>query len=462
MRYSNQGWFREQFGFLKRQFLQEGKLPFTEVLCEATIAPALQAIDGCWKDRVYTPLVTLWVFLEQVLGVDHSCRAAVAHLIAHRVSLGQKACSARTGAYCQARKRLPEKFFSAVACLVGRKLDEQVKREWLWKERRVYMFDGTTVTMPDTPENQQAYPQPYNQKPGLGFPIARLGAITSLASGAILSLGVCRYAGKGQSEVGLLRKIWDILSPGDILLGDRLISNWTNIVMLQQRGIELVSRLNKANRIADFRIGKRLGKKDHIVRWRKPTSIRSIDCQTYKSLPDFLEVRECCIPIQQSGFRSETIVVVTTLLDADEFTKDDLAEIYFQRWNAELDLRSLKTVMQMEMLRCKTPDLVHKEIWTHVLAYNLIRTIMAQAASKHGIMPRTISFKGALQFLEAFQPLIAYQGQRGRSFRNDLYVQLLDSIAQHRPLPTAPIALNLAIKSVNTKDSTKCSTPAGK
>jgi hypothetical protein len=190
MRYCSRGRFRQQMRFLRRQFLQDGDLPFTTALSEATIAPALEAIDVIWKDRIFSPLVTLWVFLSQVLSADHSCRAAVARLIAHRVSRRQPACSANTGAYCQARQRLPERFFSAVACLVGRALDANADQRWLWKGRRVYMFDGTTVTMPDTPENQQAYPQVYNQKPGTGFPIARVGAITSLSCGAILNLGV--------------------------------------------------------------------------------------------------------------------------------------------------------------------------------------------------------------------------------------------------------------------------------
>ena len=203
----NQGRFRQQVSFLRRQFLQEGDLPFASVLSEATIAPALEAIGGSWRDRIYTPLTTLWVFLSQVLSADHSCRAAVARLIAHRLSRGEKACSSKTGAYCQARQRLPEKFFSAVTCLVGRALDSKCDPKWLWKRRRVYMFDGSIVSMPDTPENQDAYPQPYNQKPGLGFPIARIGAITSLSCGAIVNLGFCRYAGKGQGEVTLLRRL---------------------------------------------------------------------------------------------------------------------------------------------------------------------------------------------------------------------------------------------------------------
>ena len=428
----SQGRLRQQVKFLRRQFLQEGDLPFTDVLSEKTIAPALDAIEACWNDRIYPPLVTLWVFLGQVISADHSCRAAVARLIAHRLSQGLEACSPRTGAYCQARDRLPEKFFSAVTCLVGRALESRVDPKWLWKGRRVYMFDGSTVTMPDTPENQQAYPQVYNQKPGLGFPIARIGVITSLSCGAIVNLGFCRYAGKGQGETSLLRRMWDVLCPGDILLADSLLSNWTGIVMLQQRGLELVSRLNKAHRRADFRKGKRLGKEDHIVRWRKPTSIRSVDRKTYNALPDYLTIRETRIRVDKPGFRSKVIVVVTTLLDPEQTTKRDLALLYRARWNNELDLRSIKSTMQMDVLRCKTPELVRKEVWTHILAYNLIRTIMAQAAFRHDIEPRTISFKGALQTLEAFQPLIDFQGHRGKSFRATLYSHLLDSITLHR------------------------------
>jgi hypothetical protein len=172
MRHSNRRALRQQVSLLRRQFLQDGDLPFTDVLTQEVIAQALTTIHG-WLDRIFSPLVTLWVFLGQVLNADHSCRAAVARLIAHRLSRGQRPCSAQTGAYCQARQRLPEKFFSSVACSVGRASDAKAEQRWLWKGRRVYMFDGTTVTMPDTPENQQDYPQVYNQKPGLGFPSAR-------------------------------------------------------------------------------------------------------------------------------------------------------------------------------------------------------------------------------------------------------------------------------------------------
>jgi len=431
MRYSNQGWFREQARFLRRQFLQDGELPFGNVLSEDVVAQSLTTISACWFDRIYSPLITLWVFLSQVLSQDHSCRAAVARLVAHRISRGQCPCSSETGAYCQARKRLPEEFFSNVARQTGRALEKNVDAKWLWKSRRVHVYDGSSFSMPDTPANQREYPQPDTQKPGLGFPLARIAAIFSLACGAVLDVGICRYAGKGQSELGMLRTLWHLLLPGDVMLADRLMCTWTEMVVLKQRGVDSVCRLT-SHRKADFRRGKRLGKYDHVVKWDKPTKPRSIDRETYDTLPEFLMIRECRVQIAQPGFRVKTLIVATTLLDGDEFTKDDLADLYRARWNAELDLRSLKQTLQMDVLRCKTPELVRKELWTHILAYNLIRTIAAQAAVKHGIQPRTISFKGTVQTLEAFQPVISLQAEHSSAFRRLLYDYLLNAIATHR------------------------------
>ena len=431
MRYCNQGRFRQQMRFLRRQFLQDGTLPFSDVLSESIVAQALTAIKVSWLDRIYSPLVTLWVFLGQVLSADHSCCAAVARLIAHRLSQGKRPCSAETGAYCQARQRLPEEFFSNVARRTGSALESNVDSQWLWKGRRVYIYDGSTVTMPDTPENQRAYPQNVVQQPGLGFPIARIAAVFSLACGAVFDLGICRYAGKGQSESGLLRNLWTIFRPGDVVLGDRLLCAWAELVTLKLQGVDSVCRFT-SHRRADFRRGKRLGEGDPIVIWPKPPKPRSIDRQTYDSLPEFLTIRECRVRIEQSGFRTKSLVIATTLLDATEFGKSDLIQLYRTRWNAELDLRSLKQTLPMDVLRCKTPELVRKEIWTHILAYNLIRTIMAQAATKHGIEPRSISFKGAVQTLEAFQPAIALRGHRDSTLRRRLYQQLLDALAVHR------------------------------
>jgi hypothetical protein len=354
MRCSHPGSFREQVRFLRRQFLQDGDLPFTNVLTQEVLEQALAALTG-WRARIFSPLVTLWVFLGQVLNADHSCRAAVARLIAHRVARGHCPCSSET----------------------------------------------------------------------------RIAAIFSLACGAVLDVGIGRYAGKGQSELGLLRTLWDLFRPGDVVLADRLMCAWTEMVMLKQRGIDSVCHLT-SHRQADFRRGKRLGPDDHLIRWVKPTKPRSIDRQTYDALPEFLMVRECRVRVEQPGFRVQSLIIATTLLDAGEYTKDDLATLYWTRWQAELDLRSLKETMHMRVLRCKTPELVRKELWTHLLAYNLIRTIIAQAASKHGLEPRSISFKGAIQTLEAFQPVIALQADEDGEGRSELYQQVLDAIARHR------------------------------
>ncbi len=428
MRDSNYGWFQHNFSFLRRQFLQDGDLPFTEVLSEDSVIEALTTIEVAWKDRIYSPLVTLWVFLGQVLSADHSCRAAVARLIAHRVSRGQGPCSAETSAYCQARKRLPEAFFSSIVRNTGRALDDEVKTEWLWKQRRVYMYDGAMVALPDTPENQSDYPQPKTQKPGIGYPVVRVVAVFSLACGAVIDAGFSRYAGKGQSELALLRGLMNGFRPGDVLLADRLMCSWREMAMLKARGVHIVTRLS-AVRKADFRRGKRVRKDNHVVDWPKP-QLRSV-VSSDESLPDSLTVREVRIRLDRPGFRSKTIVVVTTLLD-EEITASDLADLYRARWNNEVDLRTLKQTMQMDVLRCKTPELTRKEIWTHLLAYNLIHTMMAQAANRHKCQPRSINFKGTVQVLQAFQTRIEASAQRSLHARTILYEQILEAIATHR------------------------------
>jgi hypothetical protein len=430
MRHPHLGSFRRHATLLRRQFLQGGGLPFTDVLTDDVLAGALAAV-GHWLDRVFPPLVTLRVFLGQVLSADHSCRAAVARLNAHRVARGQRPCSARTGAYCRARKRLPEAFLSAAACAVGRSLDARAEPGWRWKGRRVYVFDGTTVTMPDTPANQAAYPQVYNQGPGVGFPIARLGAVFSLACGAVVALGFARYAGKGQGEVSLLRRLWDVLAPGDVLLGDRMTSGWVDMHRLKERGVDTVTRLS-SHRRADFRKGTRLGEDDHLVRWPKPNSIRSVDRRAYNALPDAITVRETRFRVDRPGFRTRSVVVVTTILDPRQATREELAELYRARWHAELDLRSLKAAMQMGELRGKSPEMVRKEVWAHVLAYNLVRAVMAQAAARHAVVPRSISFTGAMQTLEAFRPLLELGPARDAAGRQRLCHDLLDAIAAHR------------------------------
>jgi hypothetical protein len=427
----NHGRFQQQIRFLKRQFLQDGKLPLSDVLTQQSIVGALEASGVCWKERIYTPVVTLWVFLGQVLCADHSCAAAVARLIAHRVSRGESSCSSETSAYCQARKRLPEKFFSDVARQAGRALDNESEDQWLWHNRHVYLYDGATVTMPDTQENQAEYPQMKIQRPGLGFPMARIAAIMSLSCGAIIDLGICRYAGKGQSELGLLRRLLNAFRPGGVMLADRLMCSYAEMAMLQMRGVDCVVR-HTTKRKLDFRGGTRLGKDDHIFIWHKRYPRSKVDRDLYATLPNELSIRVCRVRIERPGFQTKVLVIATTLLDSIEYSKEDLAELYRRRWNVELDIRCLKSTLQMDVLRCKTPELVRKEIWTHVLAYNLIRTIIAQAALEFEIEPRTISFKSTVQTLKAFQPVLAMKGECNAEFRERLRQDLLAAIGIHR------------------------------
>ena len=244
-----------------------------------------------------------------------------------------------------------------------------------------------------------------------------------------MDVGFARYSGKGQGELSILRRLWDQFTPGSVLLADRLMCSWYEMYSLKQKGVDSVTRLNK--RRADFRKGKRLGKYDHIVRWSRPY-LRMLDWRTQQLLPDYLEVRETQVLVKQAGFRTRKVIVVTTILDADQATQEDLAELYRSRWNNELDFRSIKITMQMNRLRCKTPELVRKEIWTHLLAYNLIRTIMAQAARQHDRQPRSISFKGTLQTVEAFQVIVAIQGARNSAARMALFKHILQMVVAHQ------------------------------
>ncbi len=356
---------------------------------------------GCaFRDSIYTPVVTLWMFAIQTLSSDHSCREAVARLLAWRTSCGQQPCSPQTGAYCTARSRLPEELFTKLVRATGEQLEQQRQEAWTWKGRTVKIVDGTTVTMPDTFENQTAYPQSRTQKAGLGFPIARLVVLFSLATGAVLESALGPYRGKKTGENQLFRGLMHRLDAGDVVLADRYYASYWDLALLRQRDVDLVSRLHQM-RHADFRRGAHLGKTDHRVAWEKPPRPSWMDEAIYAALPETLEVREVRVRLAIPGFRVQEYVLVTTLLDVEKFSAEDLATVYRGRWHAELDLRSLKSVMQMEPLRCKTPEMVRKELAMHLVAYNLIRRLMAEAARHHDLLPRQISFSGALQTFQA-------------------------------------------------------------
>ena len=385
---------------------RQGDLYFAGLLSEDHIHQAFGKARWFWQAWIYSPSVTIWVFLAQCLSADHSCREAVAQLIAWRLAQGKKPCSAQTGAYCTARERVPEEACLQLARAAGRRVDDEAPAAWRWRGRRVLDVDGSTITLPDTPKNQAAYPQVPGQRRGCGFPIARIVVVFSLAVGTVLDVAIGRYQGKQTGENSLFRTLYDVLREGDVVLADRYFSGWFDMALLQQRGVDSVVRKHQL-RATDFRTGQRLGPNDHWVCWGKPARPVWMNQEQYASLPDALTMREVRVIVRQKGFRTKVLVVVTTLLDAESYPAAEIAVLYRRRWQAELNLRSLKIVLQMDHLRCQTPHRVRNEFYMHLVAYNLIRQWMAVAAFRAGVEPWTVSFKGTLQTMNKLLPLLS-------------------------------------------------------
>jgi hypothetical protein len=391
---------------LRRQFAQAPGLPFAELLGARQVQRALRDENVRFRDRLFSPLVTLWVFLSQVLDPDHSCRQAVARLLAYRAAKGRSACSSDTGAYCKARRRLPEGLLARLTRSTGQQLQDQAPPRWRWRGRTVKVVDGTTVSMPDTPANRRAFPAPQgNRWRGAGFPVARLVVLFSLVVGTVLDAALGPFQGKQTGETALFRGLHQQLGPGDVLLADRYFCSYFEIALVAARGGAAVFRLHQRRKV-DFRRGQRLGEGDHVVVWTKPKCPAWLDEASYAELPETLTVREVRVRVHQQGFRTRALAVATTLLEPEAAPRKELALLYRLRWYAELDLRSLKAVMQMGILRCQSPGMIRKEVWAHLLAYNLIRVVMAQVAQEQEVLPLAISFKATLQVLNAFAPLL--------------------------------------------------------
>jgi hypothetical protein len=372
-------------------------LPFRDLLDARIILDALACAGVEFRDRVYNPMVTIWAFLSQVIARNHSsCQDAVSRVLAQRVADGQSDCSADGSSYCQARRRLPESVVANVTRQVGQEMHRQAMPDWLFMDRRVVIVDGSTVSMPDTPDNQAEFPQSRNQKAGLGFPVLRFVVLLSLSVGTVLecAIGPCR--GKKTGEQSLFRQMWDALESGDIVLGDRLYDAYRDIAALQLRGIDVVFG-KKQSRRSDFRRGRKLGNDDHVVVWQKPKydASRFESREQWESLPNEMEMREVRVRVRRKGYRTRTVEIVTTMLAVERYSAKSLTDLFAERWHCELDLRSIKRALGMHHLSCKDPEMVRKELWAHLLAYNMIRTRMAQAAAVHGVLPRRLSFTAA-------------------------------------------------------------------
>src|SRR4051795_12211489 len=410
---------------LRARFARNDGLPFADVLTEAGIRAALDEHGVRYRDRVFGPATTIWGFLSQVLSDDQSCRDAVSRIIAHRAAGGLPTCSPSTASYCDARGRLPIGVLRALARRTAEELQAAAAEAWKWNGRSVFIADGSYVSMPDTPENRAAYPQPVVQQPGIGFPLARVAVLLSLATGACRDLAIAPYAGKGTGEAALLRRMYDSLSPGDVVLADALFDNYFLACELRDRGIELVARV-QAERVGSRTVESRPD--GDVILWRRPNKPRGMTGEQYRRYPKELRMRQVTVDARDRDSRAEVFKVVTTILDPS-IDGGHIGALYEQRWSGEIDIRSIKSTMQMDVLRCRTPEMVHKEIWAHLLAYNLLRTVMAVAAAEHGIEPRRVSFKGAKQAVTAFAPKIEAARPADRPALIDA---LLVVIAYHR------------------------------
>src|SRR3954462_11611562 len=352
---------------LRVRFARNEGLPFADVLTEARIHDALDEYGVKYRDRIFGPVTTLWGFLSQVLSEDHSCRDAVTRIIAHRAASGLGTCSPNTASYCNARGRLPTGVLCTLARRTARELQAATAREWKWNGRDVFIADGSHVSMPDTPENQAAYPQPPTQQPGVGFPLARVVVLLSLATGACHDLAIAPYEGKGTGETTLLRELYGALKPGDVVLADSLFDNYFLICELRRRGVDVVARAQYE------RVGSRVlrGRPDgEILLRRRPHKPRGMTGEQYRLYPEVLLMRQVDVDARDKDNRAERFRVVTTILGAS-IDGEQIGDLYERRWEGEVD--SIKSVMHMDILRCKAPEMVRKEIWAHLLAYNLLR-----------------------------------------------------------------------------------------
>jgi hypothetical protein len=410
---------------VRARFARDQGLPFADALTQHRILDALDEHGVKFRDRLFNPVTTIWGFLSQVLSEDKSCRDAVSRVIAHRAASGLEPCSPNTASYCAARSRVPTDVLRTLAKRTAQQLQEDLPDSWKWNGRDVFIADGSHVSMPDTKENQAEYPQPVVQEPGIGFPLARLAVLLSLATGACHDLAIAPYAGKGTGETTLLRQMFDSLRPGDVVVADALFDDYFLIWELRQRGVDVVTRA-QCRRVGTQTV--QSGPDGDVIVWRRPNKPRGMTGEQYRAYPKTQLMRQVSVDARDRDNRVEQFEVITTILD-ESIDGGQIGDLYERRWQGEVDIRSIKSVMKMDVLRCKSPQMARKEIWAHLLAYNLLRTVMAVAAGESGVEPRKISFKGAKQAVTAFAPKLEAAPPEGRARLIDV---MLATVAYHR------------------------------
>lgn len=400
-----------------------GGIPFQNILSVNDVKDEIEKIEYRSRYNLYPPEITLWLLLSQTLGNETQDKA-VSRLIAHNAVMNNAIPSSNTSAYSQARSKLPENLSSNLARNTATQMEESGEmNKFTFLGHSIKFMDGTTVSMPDTIENQSQYPQPDTQKAGIGFPLARLVTITLFSSGMVLDLAIGPYAGKGTGEHSLLRQLLYNFKKDDLVIADAYYASFFLIAHLIMHGIHFIFP-KLTSRLHDFRTGIRLGKKDHIIAWKKPKKPEWMDQKTYNSFPDNITLRECEIIKSVKGHRTQKMIIVTNFLNAKTASKEMISNLYSLRWMIELDIRIIKQTLNMDILRGKTPEMVRKEIWSCILAYNLIRKIMAQSAILHDKNPRDLSFIHALNLVTSFLEKMIF------SEKNTVYKILLKKISE--------------------------------
>lgn len=413
---------------IKKHSRQSSAETFFNLLTSPELLSRVEELLPEHRERRFPPTETLSLFLAQAMEADHSCQSVMNEVALKRALYGLSLCSTNTGSYCKARQRLPLSMISELVCYTGQEMADASPTPWHWQDRPVRLIDGTTVELPDTEANRHAYPQ---TRAGSGCPLSRLVGVICLASGALLNVAVGPFAGKGSGEQSLLRTLLDTFNPGDIVLGDAYFGTYFLLAELTSRGVDaLFEQYGARKRSLDFDKGEPLGKKDHLITYQKPKKPDWMTQESYDLVPDTLVVREL-----EVGNK----VLVTTLVCPKAMPKQAVKELYRQRWHVELDLRNIKATLGMGVLSCKTPEMIEKEIWIYLLAYNLIRMSMAQAALLSDRLPRQLSFKHSLQLWRTWRQ---HSGSLSDQDDLNLLLQLiLEQTVGHRPGRVEPRAV---------------------
>lgn len=377
------------------------------------------------RRRLFSKENTFWAFFSQILDADGGCQEVVRKVQALAATRSMPVPSASTSAYCQARSKLGTAELEEILSHTAEDLQQQGQSRW-WKGRRVVVVDGTGVSMADTPANQDVWPQPKSQKPGCGFPQARICACFCLQTGALLSY---RTGHNKNAELPLLRQQWDSFSTGDVFLGDKGFCSYYDVWQFKQRGVDSVITLARRTPVTAASAVAVLGPDDLLIQWPKPVWNKALSYskEEWLALPDLLTLRQIKVTINEPGMRSASYYLITTLTDVTRYGAAELADLYRQRWDVELFFRDIKTTMGMDVLRCRTPDLVKKEILMYFIAYNAIRRLIVGAANTVECAPRRISFKASIQALRQWEPQFHRQAA-SESERRRLLESLYEAI----------------------------------